>query len=129
MHGRPWFDVRPGETPVAFEIREMLLRGWRWLIRRYVLGAVDFVVLVRVGVDEGPDDLLVWRDLNESPCPTGADEGIVVEHSLGAAKAVGKEVGRQQIMPGEISRAIGSPRRKIVFAGVVVYIRGDLIDA
>jgi len=32
-------------------------------------------------------------------------------------------------MPGEIIRAIGSPGRKIVFASVVIDIRGDLIKA
>jgi len=96
MDSRPWFDVRPGKGPVAFEIREMMLRGWRWrwLIRRYVLGTVDFVVLVREGVDVCPDDLLLWRDFDENPVPSGADEGIVVEHPLATAKAVGKEVCR-----------------------------------
>ena len=88
MYGRPWFDVGPGEAPAAFKVRSMRRRGWRWLIRWYVLGAVDFVVHVWVGVVEGPDDLFVRRDPDENPVPSGADEGITVDHSLGAAKAV-----------------------------------------
>jgi len=88
MDGPPWFDVGPGEAPVAFEVRDMMLRGWRWHIRRYILGAVDFVVHVWVGVVEGPDDLFIRRDPDENPVPSGADEGIAVDHSLGAAKAV-----------------------------------------
>ena len=107
------------------------MRGLRWwrFIRWDVLGAVDFIMLVWIGVDIGPDDLFVWCNLDERSCPTGADESIVIKHPLGTAKAVGKEVVRQHILPGELSRAIGSPRWKIVFASVVVHIRGDFIDA
>ena len=91
--------------------------------------AIHLAVRVRIRVDECPDDLFVWCDLDEHPFPTGADEGIAVEHPLGTTKAGGKEVGRQRKLPGEIIRTIGSSRRKIVFPGVVVYIGADFIDA
>ncbi len=61
---------------------------WWWFIRWDVLGAVDLVVHVRIGVVEGPDDLHVWRDPNEHPVPSRADEGIAVQHPLGATKAI-----------------------------------------
>lgn len=93
------------------------------------MGSEDLVVELRVGVVVCPDDLFVWCDLDENPVPSGADEGIVVKHSLGTAKIVGIEVPRQHILPGEIIRAIGSSRWKIVFTSVVVYIRSELIDA
>ncbi len=61
---------------------------WWWFIRWDVLGAVDLVVHVRIGVVEGPDDLFVRRDPNEHPVPSRADEGIAVQHPLGATKAI-----------------------------------------
>ncbi len=73
--------------------------------------------------------MFVWCDLDENPVPSGADKGIVVEHSLGTTKIVGIEVVRQQILPGEIIRAIGSPRWKIVCTRVIIDIRSELIDA
>ncbi len=102
---------------------------WRWFIRWYVLGAEDLVILVRVRVVECPDDLVVWRDLKEDSFPTSADEGVAVDHPLGATKVVAIEVGRQHVLPGEIRRAVGSTRWKRVLARVVVDIGGELIDA
>ena len=92
------------------------------------MGAVDFVVHVWVGVVEGPDDLFVRRDPDENPVPPGADEGIAVDHSLGAAKAVGKEVLRQHELPSKVSRTIWFPAwRFIVFSRIIVDGRGELI--
>ena len=126
----PWFDVRPGESPVAFEVRDRFWWGWwRRLIRWYVLGAVHLVVIPRVRVDVLPDDFFVWGDFDEHPIPSGADEGVVVHHPLGTAEAIRKKLTGQLVLPGEVIWAVGSPWWEIVFTGVVVDIRGDLIDA
>ena len=43
------------------------------------MGAVDFVVLVWIRVDEGPNNFLIRSNLDENPVPSGADKGIIVE--------------------------------------------------
>ena len=93
------------------------------------MGAVDFVVLVWIRVDEGPNNFLIRSNLDENPVPSGADKGIIVEHPLSTPKTIRKQVIRQHILPGQIIRAIRPPRWEIVFTSLIVYIRGDFINA